>query len=47
VVAASSWVNFRVATFAIDPNRLDLPVSKSACVSADRKLRITGEQYNA
>ena len=47
VAAASSCVNLRVATFEINPKRFDFPVSNNARVSAERKLLITREQYNA
>jgi hypothetical protein len=46
VCAASSIASLRAATFAIDENCLDLPVSKKRRVSAQRKLLITRPSYN-
>jgi hypothetical protein len=36
----------RVATVMMAPKRFDFPVSNSACVSAERKLLITDQEYN-
>jgi hypothetical protein len=46
VCAVSTIASLRAATFAIDENRFDLPVSKQRRLSTQRKLLIAQLFYN-